>query len=52
MIYTIKPIFRENLPNAFGVWFGGRKTVFGLSPLAVFETEEEAQSYIETIRQK
>ena len=48
MQYVIQSIYRDNLPNAWGVWRlpVGKRTVFGFRALAVFETEAEAQDFL------
>lgn len=48
--FTIREIIRENQGNAFGVWKGLPRTVFGLKPLAIFETYEEARAYAESMK--
>ena len=47
MQYVIHTIYRDNLPNAWGVWRlpVGKRTVFGRQALAVFETEAEARAF-------
>ena len=48
MQYVIQSIYRENLPNAWGVWRlpAGKRSVFGCRALAVFETEAEAKAFL------
>jgi hypothetical protein len=48
--YTIREIIRENQGSAFGVWKGLPRTVFGLRPLAIFETYAEARAYAESMK--
>lgn len=48
--FTIREIIRENQGNAFGVWKGLPRTVFGLKPLAIFETYAEARAYAESVK--
>ena len=48
MKYIIARIYRYNQGDAFGVWHiaSNRRTVFGVKPLAIFESEDEAQAFI------
>lgn len=48
--YTIREIIRDNQGNAFGVWKGLPRTVFGIKPLAIFETYEQARAYAESVK--
>jgi hypothetical protein len=47
MHYVIQPIWRNNLPNAYGVWRIPVRTrsVWGFEAVAVFETEQEARDF-------
>jgi len=48
MKYVVSRIYRYNQGDAFGVWHipSNRRTVFNVQPLAIFESEDEANAFI------